>query len=797
MKKLLIFLILFGFSYFAYNQSSPISQYIIKGSVEDGQNQVIPFCNIILYSSVDSTMVSGVISDDNGKFELKVPPGNYYVEVSFLSYEHRIVSDINITNSNHNLGVIILKESALMLNDVVVTGEKRQMEIQFEKRVFNVGKDISNSGENALSILSNVPSVSVNSDGIVSLRGSQNVRILVDGKPSVLIGIRGTTGLRQLQGDLIDKVEVITSPSAQHDAAGEVGIINIVLKKNKDKGINGTFTLNAGYPNNYGGSYSINYRRNKINLFSNYGISYESLRGSGFSEQKYSGIDTSFFFTERNNHIRNSFSNNLTIGLDYYLNENNIVTVSAVYENSIEKNNYQIEYIDFDSNYQWKQTSSRFNDETAVENNIEAFVNYTKKFKEKDRILTADFNWFQTTEPEISTIRQLSSNTQNTVLQRTRNTENEYNYLFRTDYVNPFNVNGKFATGLMSSFRIINGDYSFEQQDNDLNWFSFPAFTNNFIYDEKILAGYLMGSNKFGKFSLQAGLRGEYSIIGTELEKTGDTNNRSYFDFFPSTSLSYEVKQHMAWQLNYGYRINRPGFWDLLPFNNFTDTRVLRMGNPDLEPEYIHSFETGLLYNPEGFTMLSNIYYRNKKGNIYQYFKTDSTGITRIFPINLTTQDVFGFESNISLSLSELWSLNTNFNIYKAIDNGTYQGEKLQSSTYAWSNRTTLKIVLFRKYDFQTSLNYQSPYNTPQGKNLAVYYIDLGLSKKVLNGKGSIIFSVKDMLNTRENRSIFDYNGYYSKSSFQWESRRFMLTFVYRLNRNDEVIDYTLDESDD
>ncbi len=797
MKHILIFWTLINFSAFAFAQSNTTSKYIIKGSVVDGQNQAVPFSNITIYNKADSTLISGGISDDNGKFELIVKPGNYYAKLSFLSYETRIISDLNIINRDHDLGVIILKESAAMLSEVVVTGEKKQMELRFEKKVFNVGKDISNSGENAAEILTNIPSVSVNSEGEVSLRGSQNVRILVDGKPSALIGTKSAAGLRQLQGNLIDKVEVITNPSARYDAAGEVGIINIVLKKNQNKGLNGIFTLNAGYPDNYGGSYSINLRRNKINLFSNYGINYKSFTGSGNSTVKYTGNDTSFFYTENNKHIRNSFSNNFTLGLDYFLNENNIVTGSFVYENAIEKNNYHIEYRDFDFDHKWRQTTSRNNDETDVENNFEASINYRKKFKEKGREFTTDFKWIQTTEPEKSTIKQVSTNTQNALLQRTGNTENEYNYLFQTDYVHPFNSKGKFETGLKSSFRIINSDYSFEQQDSELNWFSFPAFNNNFIYNEKIQAAYFMADNRFGKFLLQAGLRGEYSTIGTELKKTGIANKKSYFDLFPGTSLSYELKQRITLQLSYSYRINRPKFWDLVPFNDFTDTRVLQMGNPDLKPEYTHSFETGILVNPEGFTMLSTIYYRHKKGMIYRFETTDTTGITSIFPINLTKQDAFGFETNISLNLNKWWVLNTNFNIYKAITNGTYQENKLHSSTYTWTNRTISKITLFGTWDFQISLNYQAPCITPQGKDLADYSIDLGLSGKVLNGKGSFIFSIKDLLNTRENRSVIDDNGYYSNSSFQWQSRQFTLTFIYRLNRNEEVNDNTAEDTDD
>ena len=334
MRKLMILSLLVACSGLTIAQKAHINEYKITGVVIDSKNVPVPFANVLLYNSQDSVSTKGTTTDDEGKFEIPSISGSYYLKISFLSYLTRTISDIKIINSGIVLDKIVLEENSQLLKEVVVTGQKSQLLLNLDKKVFNVGADITSLGGSAADILNNVPSVSVEMDGTVTLRGSQNVRILIDGKPSGLVGLRSTDALRQLQGDIIEKVEVITNPSARYDAAGEVGIINLVLKKNKNKGLNGIFTANAGYPLYYGGSYSINYRKNKLNLFSNYGVSYRTDPGSGSTYQKYSGADTSFIFNEKSSDLRSGLSNNITFGLDYYFTEKSSLTASFIYENA-------------------------------------------------------------------------------------------------------------------------------------------------------------------------------------------------------------------------------------------------------------------------------------------------------------------------------------------------------------------------------------------------------------------------------------------------------------------------------
>jgi hypothetical protein len=372
------------------------------------------------------------------------------------------------------------------------------------------------------------------------------------------------------------------------------------------------------------------------------------------------------------------------------------------------------------------------------------------------------------------------------IIQRSINDAKESNFLFQTDYIHPFNEFSKIEAGLKSTSRVIRNNYSLEEQDDDLNWIPFDAFTNNMIYTERIHAAYFMGSTKFNKLAIQGGLRGELTDISTELTVTEEANYQDYFKLFPSAALSYELKKNHTLQLSYSYRISRPNFRELLPFSNFANPRVFFGGNPNLKPEYTNSYEAGYLLEWKSGSILSSFYHRNRTDVIQRITEVSDDGITRIMPVNLATQNAYGFEFNLSYDIRDWWKLNSSSNFYRAITEGQYQDEILYADTYTWTNRTTSKFTFFGNLDFQVSFNYRAPRVTPQGKDLSIYSIDLGLSRDVMNGKGTVTAGVRDLMNSRRRRSIVDTEEYYSNSNWQWRARQFTVTFSYRLNRDKE-----------
>ncbi|HMU45953.1 MAG TPA: TonB-dependent receptor [Chitinophagaceae bacterium] len=783
MRLLVVLILLALFPSFVQAQETEDKKYSVSGTVVNEKGTSVPYSSVSLLRRSDSSQVFITASDEKGEFDFSILPGAWLLKVSFLSYNEELVP-FTITGSDIAFGKIVLRTNAKTLNEVVVTSEKKLMELKLDKRVYNVSQDVSNIGSNASEILANIPSVDVDIDGNVSLRGSQGVRILIDGKPSALTGIRSNDALRNLQGALIDRIEVVTNPSSRYDAAGETGIINIILKKNKTRGFNGNFTGTIGYPSNLSAAYSINYRTQKVNLFSSFGTNFRKNPGSGSSIQKYTGADTSFIYHQTLDRSRKGISGNLVTGIDYTISPRTTLTGSFLVDLGREKNITNLLYEDFNDAGQLTSAVLRTDDETERESDKEVSLSFRKKYSENsDRELTADFKWTSSGETESSDYLQGDLDGGEKTIQRSGNPAYEDNLLLQTDYVHPFGENGKFETGFKGTIRKIANEYLVEEFANG-DWVVLPAFDNNMEFTEKILAVYAMMGNKIKKLSYQFGLRGELTDMQTGLVKTNEINKRNYFNVFPSSSISYELDDKNTLQLSYSYRINRPHFRNLTPFANFSDPRVYFVGNPDLNPEFTHSMEAGHLLDWGRGSLFTSIYYRHKKGVSERIRILDSiTGITNIIPINLSTQNDIGLESAFSIEVSNWWKFNTSFNFYHSEATGEYKGETYGSKTFSWTNRTTSRITIFKKVDFQTSLFYHSPRNNTQGKTLGMYTIDLGLSTDVFKGKGTLTLNIRDLMNSRRRRSIVDIPGYYSESEFQWRPRQIRLTLNFRLNQ--------------
>lgn len=784
MRKLEAFCLLLFLPYFVPAQGPQDKKFSIKGIIINDKGSPVPFAGISLYKRPDSVYVSTVSSDITGQFNLTVSTGSWELKISSVSYQDKTVP-FDITASDLNLGYIEIKASATTLGEVVVTSEKKLMELKLDKRVYNVSQDVSNIGSNASEILGNIPSVDVDPDGNVTLRGSQGVRILIDGKPSALTGIRSTDALRNLQGAMIDRIEIVTNPSSRYDAAGETGIINIVLKKVKTRGFNGNFTGTAGYPSNFSAAYTINYRTQKMNLFSSFGTSYRNIPGKGFSSQIYNGSDTSFIYNQTQNRRRRNLSGNFVGGIEYYASPQTTLTGSLLLNRGRGRNKNHFLYDDLDNNGTLKQTTFRTDNEDEEEKNTEISLSFRKKYTgNDDKEWTADLKWTNSGETESSDYLQGKIDGSDQKIQRSRNPAFEDNFLFQTDYVLPFGENARFETGFKGTVRTITNKYLVEELENGNTWASLPAFDNNMEFTEKVFAGYAMMGNKVKRFSYQLGLRGELTYMRTGLKKTNEINNRNYLNLFPSSSLSYELDDRNTLQLSYSYRIERPDFRDLTPFADFSDPRVYFVGNPNLNPEFTHSFETGHLVDWGKGSVLSSIYYRHKTGVVERIRILDSvTGVTNIIPINLSVRNDLGFETAFSLDLNNWWRFNTSFNLYRFNSNGEYEGETYDNKGFTWTNRTTSRMTFFKDLDFQASVFYRSPRRNTQGKTLGMYSIDLGLAKDVFNGKGTLTFNVRDLMNSRRRRSIVDIPGYFSESEFQWSPRQLRISLNFRINQ--------------
>lgn len=769
---------------------------ILKGKiVDDISKEALEYATVTLFSKKDSSMVTGSITDEKGLFKIETRPGRFFAKIEFLAFKTQTIADIKLGKDNPvmDLGTLSLLSDSETLAEVEVRAEKSQMQMSLDKRVFNVGKDLSTTGGSAEDILNNVPSVNVDIDGGVSLRGSGNVRILIDGKPSGLVGVDNANGLRSLPSNLIDKIEVITNPSAKYEAEGMTGIINIVLRKEKKKGVNGSIDLSAGYPDNYGIGVNMNVRRNKFNFFTNYGLSYRKGPGQGKVYQEIYK-DTG---TEISDQIRSSsrggLSNSIRFGTDYYFNEQNTLTGSFLYRTSDEDNLSEYIYNDYLNSFtpeNFVSRSDRIDEEKEKETALQYALNYKKKFDRKGQEFTFDIQYEDDLETENSDFTESFFNADLSpgnpdLLQKSSNREGEKQWLFQMDYTHPISEEGKFEIGIRSNLRDIKNDYLVEEFEDNV-WRSIEDLSNEFLYDENIHAAYAILGDKKGKFSYQLGLRGELSDVKTELIQTNEINDRNYFNLFPSAHFTYDIGNNNSVQISYSRRIRRPRFWDLNPFFSFSDSRSYFSGNPNVDPEYTNSMELGHIKYWDKGSLSSSIYYRHTDGVIQRITERglvdgDTLFITK--PQNLATENAYGLEVTFSYNPQKWMRVSGDVNLFRAITDGTNFGQSFESDTYTMSSRITSMITLWKELETQVRFGYRAPRETTQGRRKAMYSLDLGLSKDIWQKKATLTLSVRDALNSRKRRYETVGPGFFREGEYQWRARITTLKLNYRINQ--------------
>ncbi|MGB0887871.1 MAG: TonB-dependent receptor domain-containing protein [Vicingaceae bacterium] len=758
--------------------------YSLFGQVLDDNGEGLPYVSVAVFKGKDSSYVKGAATELNGRFTMQVPSGNYYAKISFLSFKDKTIQNILITDRDVDLKKIKMEPSVNNLAEFEIVEEKRLMELDLDKKVFNVDKDVTNHGADATEILDNVPSVEVDIDGNVSLRGSGNVRVLINGKPSGMMGMSTADVLKQMDATLIEKVEVITNPSARYDAEGEVGIINIIMKKDRRQGVNGSVNANFGYPNNLGGGFNITFKQKHFNIFTGYGASYRNSPGSSTNEQKFTYPDTTFSYNADSETDRISFNNNFNLGTEVFLNKYNSFSFSGRYSFGDGENETHLVYTDIDQFGETVQKVNRDEEEVKDRASYDVSFNYRKTFKTKDRLLTFRTSHSDRKDDEYSTIIQTSTNPAlPNREQKIFNNEGGSNWLFQSDYIHPIKK-GKIEFGLKHTIKKIDDDYAVEQFNTTINdWEYVPGFKNLVLYDENISAAYLMVGKKMKKFSAQLGVRAELTDVKTELVTTNEINKRDYFNFFPSAHISYQLNKENSLQLGYSRRIRRPHHYWLLPFFSFVDARSNTSGNPNINPEYTDSYELGYLKNWTKSSLLSSIYYRYTIDNMNWITFSDAEGITRRMPQNLGTKNAFGIEFSGSHEIVKWWNVRGSFNFYREIRDGAFGGREFDVDTYAWNIRVNSKWTIKKKVNLQLSGKYSAPKQSAQGENLARYSMDAGFSFDVLKGNGTVAFNVKDILNSRKRRSISFGDNFESESEFQWRSRYFRVSFTYRINQ--------------
>lgn len=778
---------------------TPNNEIFIKGSVvEASTNQPLEYANITLISNSNPELITGDITDPSGKFNIAATSGNYTIRVEYLGYQTIEIPNQEL-NTSTDLGVFKIQNDSQILDGVVITAKRAEVEIKLDKRVYNVSDNAIVRGGTASDVLDNIPSIEVDGDGNVSLRGNESVRVLIDGKPSGLASNIGDA-LKMLSSESIDRVEVITNPSARYEAEGGAGIINIILKKGSNNGTNGSLSANIGDPLSYGLNANVNHKTGNVNIFANLGYSKNKTFGNSSNESEYFNEDgtTSKFVNEKSKSTRDRNGFNGNIGLDWNITDKLTWSNSVTYRKNKGDNPRTVNYATFDENQNLLFRNSRLTEEDDRKETKEYTTDFTYKFNEKGHQLFVSGSINNNTDIEDSNISTIDQTLNTLSKDVTRATEDETRTAARVDYVLPLGEGSQFEAGYLGNFNKFNTTFNIDNLNEQGELVPNNLFKSNLEYKERVNAFYAQYGNKINQFSYMLGLRWENTEIDVNQLETQDFNKKKYNNFFPSVFLSYEFVEGENVTASYSRRVQRPRGRMLNPISNYSSSINFFMGNPDLDPSFTDAFDFGYMkrFNHQ-FTLNASAYF-NKTTDATQFVRRvdgvneEGIPITISGPINLATEYRYGLELNLNYVPFSWWRLNGNINLFQVATRGEYEyvdylgqliNQNFDNDNFTWTGRLSSKITLPGKVDWQTNVMYRGAQTTAQGKRLGSVGVNLAFSKDVLKDKGTISVNVQDLFNSRKHRMNTYLAQATSYSEMQWRERTINLSFTYRFNQ--------------
>jgi len=774
------------------------NQVYVKGSVvEASTNTPLEYASITLESTTNNHNITGDISDESGNFNIPVTPDTYQIKIEYLGYKTFVIDSKEITNSI-SLGIIKIEGDSELLEGVVVEARRAAVELKLDKRIYNVSDDNIARGGTASDVLDNIPSVEVDADGNVSLRGNESVKVLIDGKPSGMAS-NIADALKMLSAESIDKVEVITNPSARYEAEGGAGIINIVLKKGSNDGINGSVTLNAGDPTSYSAVATLNIRDTNYNFYTNLGYTKNKTFGNSMNETEYFDENgtTSQFVNEysRNSRDREGFNGNF--GFDWNLTDKLSWNQGFTYRKSKGDNPRTLNYDNYDANYNLLYSNVRQTGEDDLKETAEYSTDFTYKFNEKGHEIFVSGSVSKDLDIEDSNISTFDQS--NTVLASdiTKATENQLRHIARLDYVLPFGENSQFEAGYLGNFNRLNTKFDISSLNDAGVYVPNELFRNDLEYKEQVHALYTQYGNKVNQLSYMVGLRWEATEVDVNQHTTQDFNNKTYNDFFPSAFLNYEFSPTENLTASYSRRVRRPRGRMLNPVSNYSSSINFFMGNPNLDPAFTNAFELGYMKRWHQLTFNSSLYY-NKTTDAFQFVRRivgvndEGIPITVSGPINLSTEHRYGLELNLNYGPFHWWRLNANANLFQQSTRGDYSyndldGNKINQNfdndTFTWTGRLNSRVTLPAKIDWQTNVMYRGAQTTAQGKILGNASVNMSLSKELFNDRATLAVNVSDLFNSRKRMLETYLPQATSYAEMQWRERTVNVSFTYRFNQ--------------
>jgi len=760
------------------------SMNTLKGIIlESGSQQPVEFATIMLFNANNKEAITGTTTDLDGSFEITTKEKNVYLEVSFIGFKPTVLDAVEITNGGMDLGEILLSPDSQVLDEVVISEQRSTTEFKLDKRVFNVGSDLSSSGASALEVLNSVPSVVVSIEGAVSLRGNAGVQILINGKPSIIASEQGNA-LGTITADMIEKIEVITNPSAKYDAEGTAGILNIVTKKEDKKGLNGSVTLNTGTPTNHSVGLSLNKRTEKFNLFSQLGVG-TRIFPSDYESRIENLRDNTAIVSAGTSEKKETYYN-FILGADYHINDLTVMTLSGSYAFEDEEETSVINFQSLEGQTAksiWDRSeittagNPKWQYEFQLKKDFENNKDQSLLFSAVGRSFSKDQN------SEFSNDYSLGS-VEDNIRQRTQTDFGDYNYTFKLDYTHPITDNTTLETGGQYFLSTVGNDYGVENEISG-QWIGQEELTNVFDYQQGVAAAYATYAYEGESWGIKGGLRVENTDLETVLQTNNQTNQQNFTDFFPTLHTSYKFSPSMSMQAGYSRRIYRPRMWDLNPFFNIRNNYSIRTGNPNLLPEYSDSYEVNSIYIGEKGSANVGLYHRFTT-DVVERVTTFDGSISTSLPINIGEEHTSGLEVNGKYNFSKAFTVNGDFNYNYVKRNGFYEGSDFGFDASQWTTRATTKWKASKTLDIEVTGNYQSARQNLLSRNSATYFFDMGLRKKFMKGRTIVSLAVRDIFATRIRESITTLDNL-NQYDFQQRGRFISIGVSYGFGKGDAM----------
>ena len=773
--------------------SGPSPRGVISGRVvESVSHQPLEYVNVVVCRGDE--MVTGGITAADGTFRIDgIPRGTYNIRISFIGFETSLIGEVNVdpASARKHLGTIELTPGEKLMESVTVTAEREMLILNLDKMVFTVDRDMTATGGSALDIMESLPSVSVDYDGRISLRGNTNVTIWVDGRPSYL------ESLDQLPATMIEQVEVITNPSARHDPDGTSGIINIIMKKQRQPGTNGMLSLNMGTGYKYNGSVNLNHRLDRFNFFGNWDFRRHGMEGYNLNDRDIitGEGDTLRQLHQHEEFFRRGVFNNFRAGTDFFISPGHTLTLYGAFNlRDTRPQNYSEINLFIPSSQDLS---------TAMERQFKGFgreyvLNYTRDPGDNGGQFTADLFYSASTGETFRDIREdRAGDPGGSEIRYAQAYTPGRLFTLQADYVHPFNEQSRFEVGAKSIFRDVEDDFRFYDINEDTGeHVTNTDFTNYFLYNETIHAIYGIYAHSFSSLHLQAGLRAEQHTSEAVQRVTGQHSDRSIPNIFPSAHLRYLVDQKSSLFISYSQRINRPGISMLNPFVNYSDPMNISFGNQDLRPEYIDSWEIGYQYSQNRKSLNATVFYRGTEDMISREMTLSGGANPRTQTTfqNLMRGTSYGLELVVSYPLFRWWRMNANGSYYYNI----LEDDRLPDwdhSGDAWRLQAISNWNITNTVSLQARFNYRSSEVTAgrttgggcqqhggQGVLDAMYYLDLAARMDVMNGNGTVSLRLSDVFKSR-GFDMFTYGPSFTSDLIRrTDSRVVFIGFTWRFN---------------